>query len=256
MSNYDGAGGSDRQGELEDQLALVEDEVRRVPTKEHVDHVERRVTRLGKMAVVTSLIISVLAVAGCVFLAVWVSRNEAQSTITDQAIEDLREANRLRVEQGLPEIPLPGPGETVDANSVAAMAAALLLEDIRDDSRFRGPEGDAGAPGTPGQGGDTGQPGRDGTDGSSGQDGDPGRGVDYMVVDGSGDLWVHFTDSYPPMRVGHVVGPTGPKGEIGPIGPQGTAGPACMPGWHPETLSVVTGPLTTQEIQACIQDSG
>lgn len=173
MSNSDGLGGSDRRlGELDDKLTEVEEEVRRIPTKEHVDHVERSAGRGVRIAIVAAVLVSLLAVAFSAWNTWRIADNAARVAITAEGLESLRAANERLAEQGLPEIPLPREGEPIDADALAAAAAAIVLGEIKDDPDFRGPEGDAGSPGVPGPGGNPGEPGEDGSDGPRGQSGD------------------------------------------------------------------------------------
>lgn len=206
-----------------------------------------------------SLLVALASVAWNGWNSVQIARNEASNTVQETDIAKLREANALRQKAGLPQIPLPPKGESVDMETIAAATAALVLEDIRSNPRFRGPQGVPGTPGQPGQGGRPGNDGEDGTDGASGQDGRNGRSVTNLFIDSDGNLWVEFDDpEWPAIMVGHVVGPTGPagpQGPSGPIGPQGTPGPACGEGWVPDERVVSTdrSPLG-EAVQVCVKE--
>jgi hypothetical protein len=140
--------------------ALVE--VEQVPK---VEKIERRVERRNQIVVIVSLVIALLSMAWSTWNSIEAGNNSediaeitARATVNEKDIKDLREANKLRAEAGLPQIPLPEPGQEVDVKALAAAASALVLEDIQSDPRFRGPSGPRGEPGKPGKGGSPGQP--------------------------------------------------------------------------------------------------
>jgi hypothetical protein len=276
MSNSD-VGGSDRQDDLENQLSLVEDEVRRIPTKEHVEHVERRVTRFGKMAVIASLIISILAVAGCVTLAIIVAGNEAENALTREGVESLKAANEELRDRGLPEIPLPAEGESINADAMAAAAAAILYDQISNDPQFKGPEGDAGESGTPGApgdpcepvepgcrgpGGPSGEEGQDGEDGQPGSDppclsepaqcrGADGRGVHDFALQPNGDLFVFYSNAVDEaVFLGNIMGPAGPQGPPGDTLP---VCPADFPVQNQRTFLTGLLPGESETVVVCTQ---
>jgi hypothetical protein len=158
-------------GEPLDDLQTVLSEVEQAPK---VQRIERRVELRGQMTVVICLIGMLLVAGWSGWNSVKIAENTANSAIVEEDIKSLREANRLREEAGLPEIPLPAPGEPIDAKAVAAAAAALALEDIKNDPRFRGPQGPRGDSCDSRQVGCQGPAGKDGQPGSQGQDGAPG----------------------------------------------------------------------------------
>lgn len=235
------------------EASLVE--VEQVPK---VEKIERRFNRKGQVVVILSLLVALCSLVWNSFNTVQIAQNEAQAAITQEGIESLKAANKQLEAKGLPQIPLPREGEPIDADALAAAAAAILYDQIEDDPRFRGPEGDQGDPGLPGEGGRTGDRGTDGEDGSEGQDGRNGRSVESLSIDSDGNLWVFFDDPlWPPMMVGHVVGPTGPKGDTGatgPQGPQGDPGPPCPQFYTPTRFTVVVAEGLTQEAMLCIPD--
>lgn len=210
--------------DLDNALAEVE----QVPK---VEKIERRVTRRNQMMVVVSLIIALLSMAWSTWNTIQggersedIAAITARATVTEKDIKDLREANKLRSDAGLPEIPLPEPGEDVDVRALAAAASAIVLEDIQGDPRFKGskgepcapsdsackgPQGPRGQPGTPGEGGDTGDPGQDGERGPQG----PGP-TDEQV---QANIAI-YCNANPTMCIG-------PKGDPGPEGLMGPAGP-------------------------------
>ena len=98
-----------------------------------------------------------------------------------------------------------------------------------------GGAGPSGQPGAPGKAGASGKPGAAGQDGQDGAAGAPG--TDGASVQG------------PPG----AEGAQGPQGEKGDPGERGPAGPACAPGYHPETVNVVTatGP---RPASICVED--
>jgi len=168
--------------------------------------------RKGQAVVILSLLIALASTAWNGINTIKIAGNEANNAINEQAIHDLREANKLREKAGLPPIPLPPPGEQVDVSAVASAAAAMVLDQMRHDPRFKGPQGLRGEPCVPEVPGCTGKPGAAGTDGSRGQDGDPG------VQGPKGD------------PCSPMVDPTcqGPKGDPGVDGKDGLTGPAIV----------------------------
>lgn len=227
-----------------------------------VEKIERKFSRRSQVVVIVSLLVALGSTIWNGINAVQIAQNEASNTVQETDIEKLREANRLREQAGLPQIPIPPPGEDVDLEAFAAAAATLVLEDIQGDPRFRGRQGVPGESGQPGRVGDTGQRGQAGQDGSEGQDGRDGRSVDALSIDSEGNLWVFFDDpNWPPMMVGHVVGPTGPKGDpgaegpMGPAGPQGEVGPMCLDS-TPEERTIMTVDNVIERVLVCVINEG
>lgn len=212
------------------------------PVTRRVDRAERKSSRGLRAAVAITIL-------GLLINFLWsgwnsqdIAANEARVALSEQGLNSLRSANEELRRQGLPEIPEPEPGEPFDADALAAAAAAILKEDIRDDPTFRGPKGEPGdpcdsnqvgcqgppgGPGMPGEGGDTGPPGKDGQEGPQGQEGPMG----------------------PPCSP-DLEACRGPQGEPGQSGPPG---PVCPIGWYPERMIVLTttGP---RDAMLCIQD--
>jgi hypothetical protein len=185
-----------------------------------------------------------IAILGMLLSFLWngwnsgqIAQNEAQYAITQEGLDSLKAANERLEERGLPQIPLPREGEALDADAIAAAAAAILKDDISEDPTFRGPKGDScdpeevgcqgpsgpsGQPGAPGESGDTGQPG------SVGERGPQGRGIDTLVIDqGTGELWVFYDDDTS-QNLGRVVGR---DGQDGTNGNDGLPGPLCPGGY-------------------------
>jgi hypothetical protein len=190
-----------------------------------VRQIERQATRRTKVAIIAFAIF-------CLFVTAWSAWNtdkiadtRAQQVVNQQAIDDLREVNRLRAEQGLSQIPLPKPGDPVDASAVAEAAAAIALDQVKNDPRFKGPQGQRGAPCVPqvpgctgpmGPGGQNGSQGQEGPSGPSGTPGEPGPGP-------SDDQVLAGVSAY---CTAHPVNCMGPQGDPGEPGAQGPPGPA------------------------------
>lgn len=244
--------------DLETTLAQVE----QVPK---VQKIERRFNRRGQVVVIVSLLVALASTAWNGWNTLQIAQNEGrnaaqeeQNKIQQEDIADLYEANRMREKAGLEPIPLPPEGDEVNVSDIAAAAAALALEDMREDPRFRGPQGVPGSSGQPGEGGDTGEAGQDGTEGPRGRDGEDGRSVSAFFIDNNGELWVEFTDDYPSMNLGRVVGPPGlpclssdPECK-GDKGDPGTPGPACPPDWFPGKRIIATDQSLFETVIVCV----
>lgn len=219
MNSSDADVGPRNQGpldDLEDQLQAVETEVRRVPSKDQVDRVERRSLSWSKMAVIASLIITIISAGVTTWLTIQVAQNTAQQAITQEGVESLKSANEQLRRKGLPEIPLPSAGDRIDPNDLAAAAAAILRADIQNDPSFKGAPGDQGAACTPQIPGCTGEEGKAGSEGPRGPDGASGpEPSDERIANG-----VSAYCSADPTRC------IGPKGDPGDPGAKGDTGPA------------------------------
>jgi hypothetical protein len=214
-------------------------ETRRLATKGQVDRVERRSSRRGQIVTALSLLIAILSVSWSGWNSLQISRNEArdaaEDVITTEGLESLRAANEKLVEQGLPEIPLPREGDRVDADAVAAAAAALMYDRIRNDPAFQGPQGPVGptgAAGTPGSPclpsepacvGPGGPEGPSGAEGAAGADGDKGD---------RGDPGLPCLPENPAC-----------------VGPMGPPGPLCPSGYTPEPR-----PMLTETWWVCVSE--
>lgn len=194
-------GTGDALGDLESTLVEVE----RAPKARTI---ERRTDRKMKVAVAICLIVTCLAIAWSGVNTASIASTRAQQVVNEQAISDLREANSLREKAGLEPIPLPEPGQPVDMSAVASAAAAIVLDDIKNDDRFRGPQGRPGEPCVPQVPGCTGPQGPSGQDGSQGQQGPMGPEGPKGEKGDKGDS-------------GGQAGPPGPEGPRGDVGPQG-----------------------------------
>jgi len=123
------------------------------------------------------------------------------------------------------------------------------LEGPKGDTGGAGPKGDTGTQGAPGHIGPDGAKGDTGAAGAAGAKGDTGEGIhilsavptvgdlpssgnahgDAHLVTATGNLHVWGTNNAW-HEVGHIAGPTGPKGDTGGAGPKGTTGAQGVPG--------------------------
>lgn len=216
--------------DLETTLAEVE----QVPK---VQRIERQATMRTKVAILIFAIFTLLAVVLSAWNTTGIADTRAQQVINEKAIDDLREVNRLREQQGLPQIPLPKEGEKVDVNAVAEAAAAIALDQVKHDPRFKGPQGARGEPCVPDLVGCTGPTGKPGESGAQGQEGPPGqRGApcDPEVV----------PECQGPVGPAGPPGPMGPPGPEGPPGQQGPAGVPCPDGYSLGWEERLDGDLT------------
>ena len=218
------------------------------PVARRIDRAERKSSRGLRAAVAITVLGLLLNFLWNGWNMIDIAQNEARVALSEQGLESLRSANEELRRQGLPEIPEPQDGEPFDADALAAAAAAILKDDIKNDPTFQGPQGDTGPSGPPGSPcvpevpGCTGPIGPSGLDGSQGQQGPKGEKGDPGE---KGDMG----EPCPP----ELLACRGPQGEPGQTGPAGPPGPVCPPGWYPETLTLVTtsGP---REAMVCIQD--
>lgn len=201
-------------GMVGEPLAELEKTLTRVEQVPKVRKIERRMDRRTKMICSVCIIVTLLAVAWSAVNTVWITQNTANAAVTDQAVKDLREVNKLRTDAGLPEIPMPAEGEPVDIRAVAEVAAALALDQVKNDPRFTGPSGRPGASCTPSQPGCTGKDGSDGQRGAQGQEGAKGKdGMTPQLNLNGCELGVSYPNDQPPIVLGNVCGPAGPAGQ-------------------------------------------
>jgi hypothetical protein len=240
-------GGDDGRNALDNFEELAMDEARQAPTKGQVARIDRRSSRRSQVAVALSLLIAILAVGFSTYNTVSIARNEAQNALTQEGLDSLRSANEKLAEQGLPEIPLPRDGEAIDADAIAAAAAALMYDRIRSDPSFKGAQGGRGEPCTPDVPGCTGPEGKAGTDGAKGQDGAPAPEVSDERIAAGIEAYCGRVPS-PCVGPGGPVGPEGPPGPEGPVGAMGPEGPFCPPGFEARKKFVATDDAPLGEI--------
>lgn len=205
-----------RVGEVEELLQDLEGEVTRqvkqTPTQEDLERLRRRSDRNRNIVLCVVLAIAIFALFFGWRAMTAQAKNAAADQLREERIKSLQEANDKRAAQGLPPI-VPPPSEEGNVSSIVEAAKAGLLEDIKNDPRFRG---DPGFPGPPGERGDPclptvlgciGPPGERGVPGPPGVPGDPGS-----------------------TGVAGPTGPPGPPGESGPPGPPGSPGLSGPPG--------------------------
>lgn len=217
--------GADR---VETALTDLTHEVRAVPSKREVREVKRQATLRSNIAVLVSTLIALAALGWSGLNSSDIADNSAKAAVTDQSIKSLQDANEKLAARGLPQIPVPAPGQQVDINGLVSSVSALVLADITNNPRFRGPEGHAGVPGDEGPSGRTGEPGKSGSNGTRGLNGE----TPVPTLSQAGHLL--FTTSAGINDVGSVmgpVGPAGPKGDKGDTGDQGPPGPVCPEGF-------------------------
>lgn len=228
--------GTERADRIEGALVDLAESAKDLPTKRQVRRVATESRRRSSIAVLLS---SLLAAAIALTALGWTSVNSraiadntARAAITEQSIHSLQDANKQLAARGLPQIPVPSQGQTIDVNGLVNSVSALVLADVERDPRFRGPEGAAGAPGHEGATGHTGEQGKPGSEGPGGLNGE--TPVPTVTSDGhlvfTTSLWVH--------DLGSVVGPKGEKGDKGDQGEQGPAGPVCPEGFEPQKFWV------------------
>lgn len=213
MSSSDGSASSADQ--LESTLSDLDEQVRHVPTKERVDHVERKASRGAQIAVIVSILIALASAGVTTWNSFTIADNTARAALTEQGLESLEAANKKLEERGLPKIPVPDQGQPIDADALAAAAAAILKADIATDPNFKGPQGPRGRSGAPGEGGDTGGRGREGQSGSQGQEGPSPS--DQRILDA--------VSAYCSASPARCQGPQGVQGEPGKNGADSTVPP-------------------------------
>lgn len=220
---------------LDDKLIEVGEESGRQSAKERMERVERKTSRAAQAAVAISLLVALFSLLLAGWNTLSIAHNEAQNAITQDGLESLKAANERLEARGLPKIPLPREGESINADALAAAAAAILKDDIRDDPNFRGPQGRPGDPCVPQVPGCTGPAGPSGQNGSEGQQGPMGAQgpgpTDEQILAG-----VSAYCTADPTKCQGAKGEKGDQGVPGPIGPQGSAGPpgiVCPGGMAP-----------------------
>ena len=226
----DSVGGGDPLQRLEE---AAERENRALATKGQVRRVDKRSSRRSQMVVAVSLLIAIISVMWSGYNTIQITHNETQNALTREGVESLKAANEKLAAQGLPQIPLPREGESIDADAIAAAAAALMYDRIRSDPAFRGAQGVPGKPGDTGATGATGLPGAPGTEGPRGPEGVP---TDEQVNEG---ISIYCSQASRPC-----MGEPGPPGKPGADsnvpGPPGP-GPAVITfSWTEQT---VLGPV-------------
>lgn len=181
----------DEQSDYDDRLDPALDELERQekerPTKEDVARIDRRSRMRTNIAVSVSIVIAAIGLILSTKNSGDISDAKAQAAINDVGISALKEANERLAAQGLPQIPVPQPGQPIDPNAIAIAAAGIVRADIRNDPNFRGPSGASGAPGSaitgpsgapclpsnPDCRGPSGESGAPGVSGASGAPGSP-----------------------------------------------------------------------------------
>lgn len=227
----------DERRELDDAITRTAQAEAVAPFARRVDRVERDSSR-GFRAAIAIMVLGVLvSYLWNGWNAYKIADTRAEQVVNEKAIEDLREVNRLREQQGLPQIPLPERGQQADVGAIAEAAAALALDQMRNDPRFKGdtgPQGPRGDSCDSQQVGCQGPAGKDGERGAQGQDGAPG-------VDGEkGEPGEPGAPCDPDLNPS-CVGPMGPRGPEGPPGQDGM--PPCPPGYTPRWEERLDGTL-------------
>lgn len=204
----------DPRREEESPLDALAHVIQEQPTKRDLDRTERRAYRTSHVGVAFSLLIAIVALVMSYFNSSDIAETKVSQKLHASSIAALRQANEKLQAQGLPTLPVPQPGETLDADILSQAAAALVLAQIKGDPTYRGATGTKGAKGEPGkpclpttsscrgprgtegrpgedcdpvikpactgpqgQQGVQGEPGTNGTNGTDGNDGTNGRGI-------------------------------------------------------------------------------
>lgn len=208
--------------DLEHKLESIQNEAQHIPTQERMEISERRGRRGAQVGVALSILIAIIALWLAYNNSTDVARVAATQELNKESLAALRDANKKLEARGLPPLPVPQQGETLDANTLSQAAAALVLAQINSDPTFRGPTGATGARGPSGRpcvpsipecrgpSGTPGQPGQSGTPGQPGQDCDP-------------------------AQIPECQGPGGQPGQPGADGAQGEKGEPGM-GFDPQNL--------------------
>lgn len=170
----------DRASELIDQ---VEQRTGGVASKKQLISVQRRTSRLLYAAVAICLLISLATAVVVAIMIPRLVRTETGLAVNSAAIQsaiDTREELRRSgvAEQDLPPIPETQPTDQgVDIGAIVDTITAQVLAEIRNDPRYRGPNGLPGEPCdpviNPACKGVPGDPGDNGSDGAKGDKGDP-----------------------------------------------------------------------------------
>lgn len=223
-----------RADRVENALTDLGKQVRATPSKAEVQEVKNKARWQAASAVIISFLIALTSLGWSGVNSSDIADNTARAAATEQSVKSLQDANEKLAARGLPQIPVPEPGQQIDINGLVNSVSALVLADIAGDPRFKGSEGDAGSPGEEGRIGHTGEGGQPGSDGARGQDGD----TPVPSLSDSGDLV--FSTPFSSVNVGNVVGPKGEKGDKGDQGDLGPAGPTCPDGFTPQKFWVDT----------------
>lgn len=230
MNSY-GENDSTAADRVETALADLGTQVRETPTKRDVEHAKSFTRWFTTLGVIVSTVIAVVSLSWSGLNSSDIADNSAKAAVTDQSIKSLQDANEKLAARGLPQIPVPAPGQQVDINGLVNSVSALVLADITGDPRFKGHEGSTGRPGEDGRIGRTGEPGQPGTDGSRGLNGE----TPVPSISEAGHLL--FETSAGINDVGSVMGPAGPKGDKGD---PGDPAPVCPEGFTPQKFWVDT----------------
>jgi len=250
---------SDALTDLDATMLEVGREAGKRSASRQLRRVERRSSRGTQVAVAISLLIALASVVFSTWNSIAISQNTAHQAVNEKAIQDLREINRLREHAGLPQIPLPKQGEDIDAQTIAAAAAAIALDDIKNDPRFKGPQGVPGESCDSNQVGCQGPKGNDGPEGPEGQEGPsgpPGKDADPAAKP-TDEQVAAAVEAYCSRETQPCRGPAGPEGPMGPQGPKGDVGqmgpegPFCPDGYELQDVIVVSNEVFTT-IRVCV----
>lgn len=223
---------------------------------------------LGTVAAAVGIAIAVIIT----FLAVGLS--DANSTIYDQKtqLDTVKGSyNKLYNEyleqnNGKPSAPTPSQIDDVTGpqglQGVPGVSGARGISGAPGSNGARGsagPDGTPGARGDDGRDGAAGEPGKNGVDGIAGAPGlngtpgEPGvQGAQGLTGERGATGEKGETGPAGPAGLPGEQGVPGEAGPAGPAGPQGEPGPTCPGGAAPTPITVVTGPLTSQDILACL----
>ena len=120
---------------METALADVEVQTRDLPTRSEVTQAVQQSKRTSHVGIAIASIIAILVATFGVVIGIHNARDnaaiQARTALNDASIKSLNEANDTLKAAGLPEVPVPQNGETVNANALAQAAAALVLADPR-----------------------------------------------------------------------------------------------------------------------------
>lgn len=172
--------------ELERASQLIDTVEKRtggVASKKQLLFMQRRASRLMYAAIAVCLLISVVTATAVALMMPRLVRTETGIAMNTAAIESAiatrEELRRAGVaEQDLPPIPEPRPAEQgVDVDAIVDTVTAIVLAEVRNDPRYRGPAGEPCDPATNpaciGPEGAQGDPGEPGDDGAQGEPGEP-----------------------------------------------------------------------------------
>lgn len=205
--------------EIDRASHLIDDVQKRtggVASRKQLAGIQRRTSRLLYATVAICLLFSIVAISATAFMVPRLARTEANTAVNTAAIESaIQVREQLRstgvAEQDLPPVPEPRPPEEgVDIDSIVDSVAAIVLNEIRTDPRYRGPAGNTGDPGQPcdpavwpaciGPEGASGDPGDDGEQGPKGEQGDPCLPENPACRGPAGDDAPRITDAGPVLN--------------------------------------------------------